>query len=92
LVFFFFPILWYRRNLRNLKNPPERISGEESREEIFLEILKLKSFRIWISSGTVSGKVKMIVEVGDCMVRYGFIGFLRRNSGKGSYFRWTFLR
>jgi hypothetical protein len=42
------------------------------------------------SSGMVSGKVKMMVEVGLYMVGYGFGGFLRRISGKGSYSGWTF--
>jgi hypothetical protein len=36
-----------------VRNP----SGEESGEEIFLEILKLKSFKIWISSGMVTGNM-----------------------------------
>jgi hypothetical protein len=43
-------------------------------------------------SGMVSGKVKDDGRSWNVYARYGFIGFLRRNSGKGSYSGWTFLR
>jgi hypothetical protein len=64
------------------------VFGKESGEEIFLEILKPKSFRIRI----LLKKSKDDGRSWNVYVRYGFIGFLWRISGKGSYFRWTFLR
>jgi hypothetical protein len=68
------------------------VSGKESGEEIFLEILKPKSFRIRILLRNGFRKSKISIQVGMIILDMDLDDSSGRISGKGSYSSWTFLR